>query len=139
MGSDGCAFCSIIDGTAPATVLAADDLAVAFLPRSAVAPGHTLVAPRRHAADLFEVHQLDLAGTLVLAKRVAAAVAAELDAGGVNLLHASGAAAGQSVLHLHLHVVPRWPGDGLTAWPVGRSSRAAPEGLGSRLAARLTQ
>ncbi len=137
MPTDACVFCAIVAGAAPATVLATDDLAVAFLPQHVLAPGHTLVVPKAHAVDLFDVRDQDLAATMLLAKRVAGALVEELGAGGVNVFSASGPESGQSVFHLHLHVVPNWAGDGLSTWPTGRSNRVVPDGFALRIAARL--
>jgi len=114
-----CPFCSIIDGSAPATWVEREEHAVAFapLPESALAPGHTLVVPVEHTADLLSADPTSLAACTALARRVARAMRGALDATGTVLLQASGADAGQSVAHLHFHVVPCWPDDGTTHWP----------------------
>jgi histidine triad (HIT) family protein len=62
-----------------------------------------------------------LNATMALVKRLAEAMRATLGAGGVNVLNASGPQSEQSVFHPHFHVVPRWPGDGITTWPIGQS------------------
>ena len=117
-----CVFCEIVAGRAPAVVIHRTTEAIAFLPKGgALTPGHALVAPLAHAADLFDVSQQDLEATMLLVKRLSEAMRATLGAGGVNVLNASGPHSEQSVLHLHFHVVPRYEGDGLTTWPTAIS------------------
>lgn len=96
-----------------------EEHAVAFapLPDSSLAPGHTLVVPVHHSKDLVSADPVALAATTALAQRVARAMVGGIGATGVVLLQASGADAGQSVPHLHLHVVPCWQDDGTTHWP----------------------
>jgi histidine triad (HIT) family protein len=119
-----CAFCSIISGEAPATWIEREERAVAFAPHadSALAPGHTLVVPVEHNADLFSADPESLSATIALTQRVARAMRAAIGATGVVILQASGADPGQSVPHLHFHVVPTWGDDGTTHWPARRSA-----------------
>ncbi|WIB76147.1 HIT domain-containing protein [Curtobacterium sp. MCPF17_002] len=114
-----CPFCRIIAGDAPAAWVEREEHAVAFapLPESLLAPGHTLVVPVEHADDLLRAGPVALAATFALAQRVARAMRGALGATGSVLLQASGADAGQSVRHLHVHVVPCWPDDGTVHWP----------------------
>ncbi|RDH95278.1 histidine triad (HIT) family protein [Curtobacterium sp. AG1037] len=116
---DPCPFCRIIEGSAPAVWVEREEHAVAFapLPDSSLAPGHTLVVPVEHTRDLLSAGPVALAATTALAQRVARAMRGALGATGTVLLQASGADAGQSVAHLHVHVVPCWPDDGTTHWP----------------------
>lgn len=108
-----CPFCGIVAGDIPARVVASDEEAVAFMDLSPATPGHVLVVPRRHAKDLLSVADADLAATVRLARRVAAAQVERLGAEGVNLLNNCGARAWQTVHHLHVHVIPRYADDGL--------------------------
>jgi histidine triad (HIT) family protein len=121
---NSCVFCRIIEGAAPAVWVEREEHAVAFapLPDSALAPGHTLVVPAEHTPDLLRASPLALSSATALAQRVARAMRAGLDATGVVVLQASGADAGQSVPHLHFHVVPCWPDDGTTHWPTRPSA-----------------
>ncbi|KQO59798.1 HIT family protein [Curtobacterium sp. Leaf261] len=117
---DDCPFCRIVAGLDPAAVVVErEEHAVAFapLPDSVLAPGHTLVAPVEHTTDLMSASPTSLAATTALAQRVGRAMRGALGATGVVLLQASGADAGQSVPHLHFHVVPCWSDDGTTHWP----------------------
>jgi len=114
-----CSFCRIIDGSSPAVWIEREHDAVAFapLPDSALAPGHTLVVPVEHTTDLRTASPSSLAATIALVQRVARAMRGGLGATGTVLLQASGQDAGQSVPHLHFHVVPCWPDDETTHWP----------------------
>lgn len=116
---ESCTFCSIIAGGEPVTWVEREEHAVAFapLPASALAPGHTLVVPVAHTAYLLSADPTSLAACTALARRVGLALRGALGATGTVLLQASGTDAGQSVPHLHFHVVPCWPDDGTTHWP----------------------
>jgi histidine triad (HIT) family protein len=108
----GCIFCSIVAGDSPAYVIAEDERTLAFLDIFPLTPGHTLVIPKQHADDLLDAAPDDVAAVARMAQRVAQRVRAELSAPGVNLLQATGAIALQTVFHLHVHVLPRYPDDG---------------------------
>jgi len=114
-----CIFCRIARYEAPAHIVYEDDLTIAFLDINPMSRGHTLIVPKRHYRDLLEVPAEELQAVMVTAQRVAKALLAGLDAAGVNLLHATGAAAGQSVFHFHLHLIPRYINDSLDPWPKG--------------------
>jgi diadenosine tetraphosphate (Ap4A) HIT family hydrolase len=108
----GCVFCEIVAGTAPASVVHADDLAVAFLDARPVTPGHLLVVPRRHAADLAGLDDGTGEWLFRVGMRLAAALRRSgLRCEGVTLFLADGEAAGQEVFHVHLHIFPRYDGD----------------------------
>src|SRR5262245_44018588 len=82
------------------------------------ADGHVLVLPKRHSRDVWEVSAEDAQGTIVASLQVAHMIRRALAPDGINLVHASGAAAWQSVFHFHIHVVPRYEGDSLVPpWP----------------------
>jgi histidine triad (HIT) family protein len=91
---------------------------VAFFPLKPATPGHTLVIPRQHVADLWSANE-SLAGDLMAAVvRVGRAIQTALTPEGMNLISSSGEVAEQTVYHLHLHVVPRWRRDGFgDIWP----------------------
>ncbi|MEV6260763.1 HIT family protein [Streptomyces sp. NPDC051784] len=115
-----CIFCRLVrDGDA--RWVARGREACAFAPPDPLAPGHTLVIPTSHRADIFDTPPDVLAHTMALVQGVADAMRTELGAGGVNILSAHGPAAEQSVPHLHFHVVPRWSDDAFSTWPTGQS------------------
>ena len=110
-----CVFCGIVAGRLPASVVHEDDDVLAFLDLNPATPGHLLVVPRRHAADLAGLDPADGARVFTVGQRMAAALrASSLRPEGVNLFLADGEAAGQEVFHVHLHVLPRRAGDGFS-------------------------
>ena len=108
-----CVFCRIVAGAAPASVVYTDDRTVAFLDIAPITPGHLLVVPRTHAETLSELDP-EIGGLLFrTGQRLAAGLRMSgVRADGVNFFLADGAPAGQEVFHVHLHVLPRWKGDG---------------------------
>lgn len=128
-----CVFCRMVAGELPARVVAADADAVAFLDHRPAATGHTLVVPRRHVADLWQADAADLEAVARLSHRVAALLRERLGCDGLTLRQNNGRASGQDVFHLHLHLVPRWHGDGHPAWPNPALSRSDADDLVARL------
>nr|WSX51089.1 HIT domain-containing protein [Streptomyces sp. NBC_00974]WSX54910.1 HIT domain-containing protein [Streptomyces sp. NBC_00974] len=109
-------------------------MASAFAPLDPLAPGHTLVIPTFHWADIFVTPPEVLAHTMALVQQVAATMRTALKAGGVNILSASGPGSEQSVPHLHFHVVPRWPDDAFSTWPTEQSRHQITDDPVTRLA-----
>lgn len=108
-----CAFCEIIAGAAPSSVVFEDELTLAFMDIMPVAPGHLLVVPKNHAPQLTDLSEVAGAAMMRTAMKCAAALrSSPLRTDGINLFLADGAAAGQEVFHAHLHVLPRYAGDG---------------------------
>jgi histidine triad (HIT) family protein len=108
-----CLFCGIVDGRIDATVVAQDERTLAFMDIRPITPGHLLVIPRRHGDRLAALDPEDGAQLFRVGQRAAAALyASSLRCEGVNLFLADGEAAGQEVFHVHLHVIPRFAGDG---------------------------
>jgi histidine triad (HIT) family protein len=106
-------FCDIVRGKAPASVVYADDQIVAFMDIQPVNPGHLLVVPRIHAAYLADLDEGTGGHMFQVAMILADAVRRSgVPSEGVNLFLADGRAAGQEVFHVHLHVIPRFEGDG---------------------------
>jgi histidine triad (HIT) family protein len=108
-----CIFCKIVAGELPAQIVDEDERTVAFMDINPGTRGHLLVVPRRHARDLLEIDQEDLAATMSAAQRMAGRVVERLDADGVNLLNCCGETAWQTVFHFHVHVIPRYDDDPL--------------------------
>jgi len=108
-----CLFCGIVDGRIDATVVAQDERTLAFMDIRPITPGHLLVIPRRHGDRLAALDPEDGAQLFRVGQRAAAALyASSLRCEGVNLFLADGEVAGQEVFHVHLHVIPRFAGDG---------------------------
>jgi diadenosine tetraphosphate (Ap4A) HIT family hydrolase len=93
---------------------------LAFFPCDPVTPGHTLVIPRNHVADLWAVEPNDATELIAAVMRVGRAINVALEPEGMNVITSSGLAAEQTVFHLHLHIVPRWRRDGFKIWPPER-------------------
>jgi len=108
-----CVFCEILAGEAPASVVHEDERTMTFADLRPVTPGHVLVVPRAHAAYLAELDPEDGAQLFRVGMRAAAALrASSLRCEGVNFHLADGVVAGQEIFHVHLHVIPRFSGDG---------------------------
>ena len=110
MTGSTCIFCAIAAGTAPGHRIAEDDRVLAFLDLFPAARGHTLIVPRAHAENLFEVGEEDLAAVAVTSRRIARAIRRALAPDGLGVFQLNGAAAGQTVFHYHMHLIPRWAG-----------------------------
>ncbi|MFI5230126.1 MAG: GNAT family N-acetyltransferase [Gemmatimonadales bacterium] len=140
----GCLFCRILAGELPGSIVYRDEQCAAFMDIQPVNPGHLLVAPLRHATDLVSLDPLVGARLFQVAQHLAAAIRASgLRCEGVNLLLADGEAAMQEVFHLHLHVFPRYRGDGfgLRFGPeyAIRPPRAALDDAAARIRTALTK
>jgi histidine triad (HIT) family protein len=110
--SENCIFCGIVAGTVPSTQVAENERAIAFMDIAPATPGHLLVIPRAHSADLREASAEDLTAATLLAQSLVGRVIERLDgATGANLLSCIGPDAWQTVFHTHLHVIPRYPDD----------------------------
>ncbi|MDZ5811575.1 HIT family protein [Halorubrum sp. AD140] len=110
--SDDCVFCSIVDGDIPARTVHETDDVLAFLDANPLARGHTLVIPKAHARHVGDLED-DLASALFAAvAELTPRVQSAVDADGANVGINDGEAAGQEVPHVHVHVIPRFDGDG---------------------------
>jgi len=114
MSSDlDCIFCKIIAGEIPSFKLFEDENTLAFMDINPASTGHALVIPKEHAADVYSVSEAAISQTVKTAKMIAVAVDRTLNPDGLNLLQCNGPAAAQSVMHFHMHVLPRRAGDEL--------------------------
>src|SRR5204862_1022606 len=112
--SDQCVFCEIIRGESPASFTDQDDSVVAFMDVQPITHGHMLVVPREHAVLMSDLNETAAMRTFRVARRLGALVRDTLGAGGVNLFVADGEVAFQDVPHFHIHVIPRYTGDGFS-------------------------
>ena len=108
-----CIFCRIAAQEIPSVRVYEDANTLAFMDINPVASGHTLVIPKQHWPNLFEMPDAQLGYVSSTARRVAAGVQKALNPDGVSLIQANGKGAAQSVLHFHIHIVPRTLGDNL--------------------------
>ena len=131
MATTSCPFCAIIMGEGWAREAYRDDHAVAFFPLRPATFGHTLVVPRRHIPDIWELPEADAACLSRAVLRVAAALRTAVAPDGLNIIQSSGAVATQTVPHLHIHLVPRWAADAMgPIWPANPPSHP-PQALGN--------
>ena len=123
MKHDDCIFCKIAHGEIPSSTIYEDEDFRVFLDLNPAARGHALIVPKEHYADLFELDEELCKKAIVLAKRLAAKMKTVLGSDGFNLIQNNGEAAGQTVFHFHLHLIPRYKGDkaGIT-WKPGSVS-----------------
>jgi histidine triad (HIT) family protein len=112
-----CIFCKIVKKEIPSDIVYENDKIVAFLDIMPVNPGHTLVVPKAHYVDLLETPDDVLHDIITRTKKIAAAIVKAVKADGFNLGVNTKPAAGQAVFHTHLHIIPRFSGDGLKPWP----------------------
>ncbi|RNA68714.1 HIT family protein [Alteribacter keqinensis] len=113
---DDCIFCKIIRGEIPAAKVYEDENAVAFFDISQVTKGHTLVIPKNHVENIFEMEAETSSTLFATVPKIANALKAEFEPAGLNILNNNGKQAGQSVFHYHLHLIPRYgKGDGFGA------------------------
>ena len=108
---EDCIFCKIIKGEIPSKTVYEDDDFKAILDISPAAIGHVIILPKNHAADIYEISDEDAGKILVVAKKIATAIKSYMGCDGVNILQNNGEAAGQTVFHLHVHVIPRYNDD----------------------------
>lgn len=106
-----CIFCKIAAGEIPTNTLYEDDKVKVIFDISPATLGHALVIPKEHAANVFEIQDDLLAHAHIVAKKIAAALKEATGCKGVNILQNNGEVAGQSVFHLHIHVIPRYDDD----------------------------
>ncbi|MCG7308343.1 HIT family protein [Brachybacterium sp. ACRRE] len=140
MTSTSCVFCGLLADQGEATWVARRERASAFLPlaEGRLSPAHTVVVPNDHALGIHDASAESLQAVVLLAQEVARAMEESIGARGVNILNASGPDSDQSVPHLHLHVVPRWKGDGLDTWPSTVSSHSLDDAWLSAVRAAMT-
>jgi histidine triad (HIT) family protein len=115
--SDDCVFCKIVRGELPSYKIYETDAVVAFLDIRPVNAGHTLVVPKQHSHNIFDIAPEDWASVAEGARLVAIAIEKGLGADGVNIAMNNREHAGQVVDHPHIHVIPRFKGDGLKLMP----------------------
>ena len=132
-----CIFCQIAAGRAPAFRVAEDERALAFMDLFPASEGHVLVIPKDHADNVFEMEDEPMRAAAALSRRVARAMRDALAPDGLAVYQANGAAAGQTVWHYHLHLIPRRMGDPLTLHGRVRGDEARLRELADKLAAQL--
>jgi len=134
-----CVFCKIVRDEIPATKVHEDELTLAFMDIGQVNPGHVLVAVKPHVENIYGLDDRLAAAVFQTAARVARAVKTAYTPEGVTLYQANGPAAGQTVFHFHLHIVPRYDQDGMhLTWPAKNPPREELEAAAAKLRTALS-
>jgi len=113
---DTCVFCKIIRGDIPSFKVYDNEKTYAFLDINPTNPGHTLVIPKKHTLDVFEIEESEWDAVMRTVRRVSHALEAALNPTGINLAMNNRSGAGQVIFHAHVHVIPRFPNDGHELW-----------------------
>ena len=133
-----CVFCKIVAGQIPSTRVFEDEHTLAFMDLGQVNPGHVLVAVRKHAANLFELDDVQAAAVARASTRVARAIRDAFGPAGLSVYQANGKVAGQTVFHYHVHLLPRHAADGMElTWPVKNPPRETLEGYAEKIRKQL--
>jgi histidine triad (HIT) family protein len=133
-----CVFCKIMAKQIPASVVHEDEHSLAFMDLGQVNPGHVLVAAKAHADSLYALDDAQAAAVFRTAAKVARALRDAFSPEGLSVYQANGKAAGQTVFHFHMHLVPRHENDGMhLTWPVKNPPRDKLEEAAARIRARL--
>ena len=110
---ESCIFCKIVRKQAPASIIYEDEAVMVFLDIRPLNIGHTLIIPKAHYVDIFDIPQNLLSQVHKISKQVSFAVKKATSADGISIIQQNGKAAGQDIFHLHVHVVPRFEGQKL--------------------------
>ncbi len=138
MTKDDCIFCKLANGVFPTNTVYEDDDFRVILDASPAAKGHSLIIPKQHADNLYEVDDTVAEKILPLAKRIALSMKKTFNCDGVNVLQNNEPAAGQTVFHLHVHVIPRYNDDGLgLTWKQNETDAAEQAELAESLASNM--
>ena len=121
MRDDNCIFCKIANGEIPSATVYEDDDFRAILDLGPASKGHTLILPKNHYKDICEADETVMAKILPLAAKLGKAMKSQLGASAFNVVQNNGTSAGQTVFHLHVHVIPRYEGGPVIAgWEPGK-------------------
>lgn len=133
-----CIFCKIIAGEIPSATVYEDGDFKAIMDIFPASRGHIIILPKKHSANLYELDDDTAAKALLVARRLAKAMKEELNCDGINLLQNNGEAAGQTVFHFHIHLIPRFAGDSVKmTWSQGKYEDGEAAALAAAIAGRL--
>ena len=131
---DDCIFCKLANGSIPTNSIYEDEDFKVILDAAPANFGHALILPKKHARDLLELDEETAKSAFSLAKRVATKMKAELGCDGINIVQNNGEAAGQTVFHFHVHIIPRYENDGAG---IGWKQKKYGDGEAEKMAERL--
>jgi histidine triad (HIT) family protein len=134
-----CLFCQIVAGTIPSEKVYEDKTTYAFLDIHPVNPGHTLVIPKIHASNIYDIPQADFCTLMETVRRLAPLVKKAVSADGINIGMNNDGAAGQLVFHAHIHIIPRFEGDGHHHWHSAPYQEGEMPTIGSALRAHIEE
>jgi histidine triad (HIT) family protein len=135
---DDCIFCKIIRGELPSYKVYEDEKTIGFLDIRPVNAGHTLVVPKKHSHNIFDIAPEDWAALAEASRVISIAIEKGLGADGVNIAMNNREHAGQVVDHPHLHIIPRFKGDGLKLMPQRTYADKEAEPVAAKIRAALT-
>lgn len=137
---EDCIFCKIIRGEIPSVKVYEDDKVFAFEDINPISDGHTLIIPKKHAENIWEIEEEDLLAIHRTSKKLARAIKKAMDVAGIAVLQLNGKAVNQLVMHYHLHLIPR-KSDGpeipLTKWELVEGNMDKIKEIGEKIAAAI--
>lgn len=113
---DNCLFCKIAKKNIPANIVYEDKDVLAFLDIRPINPGHTLVVPKKHSTNIYDIDDETLIKIAPVLKKMSIAVKKAVNAEGINIKMNNEGVAGQVIMHPHFHIIPRFDGDGHKHW-----------------------
>ncbi len=135
---DNCIFCKIVSGDIPSSAIYEDEDFKAIMDISPASRGHVIILSKKHFDNLFELEDDVARKVLIVARRIAVAMKEELSCDGINLLQNNGEAAGQSVFHIHFHLIPRYKDDKLhLTWTPGKYEDGEAAELAKKISDRI--
>jgi histidine triad (HIT) family protein len=137
MSDTDCIFCQIVGGTRISQKVLETDEVLCFMDIFPASEGHVLVIPKQHCTSVFDIPEAAMTAVASAVWRVAAALRAEFDPDGMTISQANGAAAGQTVMHYHVHLIPRSDGERLRQHGSGAEDPGRLDEIAAALAARL--
>lgn len=138
MNKDDCIFCKIANGEIPSATVYEDSICRVILDVNPANKGHALIIPKEHFDNIYSMDAETAAKIFTIATEVAKAQKAELNPDGLNILQNNGEAAGQTVVHFHMHLVPRYIKDNVTmTWIPGKADTEELSALSKALRKRI--
>ena len=134
MRDSSCIFCKIAGGEIPSATIYEDEKFRVILDLGPASKGHALILPKEHFANIYELDEETAAAAFVLAKKMAGKMTEALGCDGFNIVKNNGTVAGQTVFHFHIHLIPRYEGDGVAlGWKPGELTEEQKEDILARL------
>ena len=132
-----CIFCKIANGEIPAATLYEDEDFRVILDLGPASKGHSLILPKKHAANIYELPDETAGKAMILAKKMAGKLTDALNCDGFNIVQNNGEIAGQTVFHFHMHIIPRYKGDSVSLkWQEGKLDEKLAHDLIEKLASQ---